>query len=274
MMMSSVVATAEPTYVPQTTEEPAAEPIKFETFLTSAPKELGELLTKNGVKDFETLNKSYSGLNSLIGKKGLIKPAEGASEAEIAAYQEKLYAEIGVPADGKYEYKIPETIPEDAVSQEFLDSFAATAKEVGVSKDKFQKLIDVVYDAYGKTLVAPQDGQVTIEQLKKEWGKDYNAKAQTVDAFYKNVMKNDPSAEAAAQKFGNDPDFLKFAYNIAASLKEDKLDTPYAQTLSTEDIKKSAIEKTQQAMAARNKGDYITAEKLQKEIHEMYSKII
>lgn len=269
--MSNITATAEQVYVePTTGEAPKAETPSFETFISTAPKELQELFSKNGVKDFETLNKSYNGLNSMLGKKGLIKPAEGASEEEIKAYNEKLYNEyLNVPADGKYEYKIPETIPQEAVSQEFLDTLSATAKDIGIGKDKFQKIVDVIYDAYGKMLSTQETP--SLDNLKQDWGKDVDKNIQEAHAFYKNYMSNDPAGQAAAERFGNDPDFLKFVYNMSKSLKEDRLSAPEEQKLSVEDIKKSAVEKTKQAMEARAKGNYALSEKLQKEAQELYS---
>ena len=270
--MTSITAVAEQV-APVTAPTTPTDTPSFETFSSTAPKELQELFTKNGVKDFDTLSKSYSGLNSMLGKKGLVKPAEGAPEEEVKAYNDKLYNEyLNVPADGKYEYKIPETIPQEAVSQEFIDSLAATAKEIGIGKDKFQKVIDVIYDAYGKMLATQETP--SLDTLQKEWGKDVEKNTQEAHAFYKNYMANDPAGQAAAERFGNDPDFLRFVHNMSKSLKEDKLSTPESQKLTSDDMKRNAVEKTRIAMEARAKGDYALSEKLQKEAQELYAQAI
>ena len=245
----------------------------FNNFVTSAPKELQELFSKNGVKDFETLNKSYSGLNSMLGKKGLVKPAEGASEEEIKTYNEKLYNEyLGVPTDGKYEFKIPDNIPQEVVSEEFLNDLQVKAKEVGVSKDKFQDLVDVIYAHYGKSLenaVGP-----TLSDLQKEWGRDAEKNIQAAHAFYKNYMASDADADALAKKYGNDPIFLKGMHKLASLMKEDRLEAPQENKFSIEETKKSAMNKMREAMEARNKGNYILAESLQKEYQELLAKTI
>jgi len=264
-MTEATALTTDTTNVEATTQTTAPD---FTAFTSSAPKELQELFTKNGVKDFDTLNKSYSGLNSLIGKKGLIKPEEGASEAEVKAYQEKLYQEMGVPTD-KYEYTLPDTIPEEAISKEFIANLETKAKANGVSNKAFQEIMTDVYTAYGEMLNASKPD---LSGLQKEWGKDADTNIKVANAFYKNYMQNDPNADASAKKFGNDPDFLKFTYNMARKMGEDRLDASHVNSnLSPDTVHAEAKALAAEAVKLHKAGDWKGAQTANEKAKEKYA---
>jgi hypothetical protein len=263
---NAAVVTTETTVTPETNPTPS---VNFDSFKSVAPKELVELFDKNGVKDFDTLNKSYTGLNSLIGKKGLMKPVEGAPEAEVKAYNEKLYEEIGVPKDGKYEYTIPEIVPPEAVSQEFLDKLSSKAAQNGVPAKAFQEIINEVYTAYGEML---NESKPSLEGLKTEWGKDADTNIKLAHNFYKNVMASDPNLDAASLKFGNDPDFIKGIYNLAKRMGEDKLDANNINNaMNPDDLRAEGKKLAAEASELHRKGDFKGAELKNKQAQEKYS---
>lgn len=267
-MTDTITATADISLPP----EPAPTPVvDFDQFVSAAPKELQEAFQKNGVKDLETLTKSYNGLNSMLGKKGLIKPAEGASEDEIKAYKQSLYKEIGVPETGEYEFSLPEGIDDKYIDQKFLDELAGVAADNGVGATAFQAIIDKVMGAYKGMLDSALNPDYS--GLQKTWGKEFDANMQAAKGFYDRLLKDNPLGEAINAKFGNDPDMLALAHALSKKLGEDSLSNTPTQTTSA-DYKTMGLQKTKEAMVARDKGDYKLAEKLQEEAREYYSKAV
>lgn len=205
----------------QATESQAVETqgVSFDTFKEALPETTRNLFEKNGVRDFETLDKSYSGLNELIGKKGLIKPDDNAPDDVRAAYKRSLYKEMGVPEDGKYDFQVPETFTaENEISQSMMDSLAKVGAEHGLSKDGFQNVVNVLGDVVGKlnTQAAEQFG--TIDGLKEEWGDKFDDNTKKAELFIDQKL---PEAKGLLQL----PMFVKLAASLAESSGETKLDT-------------------------------------------------
>jgi len=123
-----------------TTTTEIAPSINFDDFKAALPETTRSLLDKAGVKDFETFDKDYTGLTSLIGKKGLIKPEEGAAPEVMAEYNKKLFAEIGVPEDGVYNVEAPEGWNNDnGLGQEVLDGLAELGLKNGLSTGAYKQ---------------------------------------------------------------------------------------------------------------------------------------
>lgn len=153
--------------------EAAKEPnVTFEQYLSVLSEEDRGLLEKNGVDSFEKQVKWINGLNSLVGKKGLVKPADDASDEDKAKYKESLLNELGRPENGEYNFEVPETVPDEYVSDEFLNGLAKIGYENGMSTEAFQSMIDYIYDAYGETVNAIEDIKKQIEEQAKEGNLD------------------------------------------------------------------------------------------------------
>ncbi len=249
------------------------EPVKidFNQFLQAAPKEFQDLATKNGVKDLETLTKSYAGLNSMLGKKGLVKPAEGAAPEEIEAYTKSLYKEIGVPENGEYEFDLPENLDEKYVDQNFLNELAGVAFKEGVGAKAFQSIIDKVYGAYAK-MIEDSGKPADFSELKKEWGNSFDQKFEEAKSvFTKALNQDDPRVKGFNEKFGNDPDaiyaFAKLAEKFG--VKEDRLGGAQQPQFDKATLDAQAFEKTGKAIDLYNKGDYKAAEILHAEARRL-----
>ncbi|MCG8394201.1 MAG: hypothetical protein MI745_14075 [Pseudomonadales bacterium] len=116
----------------------------FDKFLDGRSDSYKEMLQKNNVDSFEKHEKWVEGLNSLIGKKGLIDPGEGATEEAKEEYREKLLDAIGRPEDGKYEFDLPDGSKDDYYTDDFLDAIAGVAHKYGMSSEGFQELINTI----------------------------------------------------------------------------------------------------------------------------------
>lgn len=250
----------------------------FGSFVESAPNELKELFNKNGVKDFDTLAKSYNGLNSMLGKKGLVKPADDAPEAEKEAYTKSLYKELGVPEDGKYEYQLPEKFgPEgqykDHLDQDFQKGFEEIAARNGMTSKGVQELSDHIWNAYGEMI---EESRGDFTSLKTDWGNDFDNNVKIAHEAYKTGLNvNDPRIQRFEQKFGNDPDAVFAFANMANKfgIKSDSLQGPTQTTaVGKSELTQQAVAKTQAAMNAIKENKYNEAEKLQTEARELYAR--
>lgn len=246
--------------------------IKFEDFTKSIPQELKALYEKNGVKDFEGLKKDYEGFNSLKGKKGLVKPADDASDEVKQAYQSQLFKEIGVPENGEYEYELPETVKEEWVDQSFVDELAGIAADNGVSTKAFQEFISKVYGKYADMVNQAMEAN-SIEIVKKEWGDNFDDNLKLANTVLKKYAGVE-NAEKFVQKFGQDPDAIKFFYNLAKANKEKAgvLDDGDSSA-SKADLSELARAKTLEAIKLRDAGNFAAASKAQQEAYELQAKL-
>lgn len=161
--------TAPITTTPTETPQGQAPSVSFDDFMKNVPENYRAVFEKNQVKDFETLGKSYEGLLSIKGKKGLIPPSENATEEERTAFQNELYKHIGVPEDGKYEYELSENIKEEYVDDEFVNHLAQIALDNGIPKKAFNELVNTIYEAY----TAEKDELLgEIQSLKQKLGQE------------------------------------------------------------------------------------------------------
>lgn len=141
----------------------------FNDFINQFQPEQRQVFEKQGVKDFETLHKSYHGLLSKIGEKGLIPPKDTATDIEKSDFQKQLYKHIGVPSDGKYEYSIADDINADLVSDDFVNNLADIALKQGISKTAFETIVNQIYREFTPEY---QNLVNEIEQLKSRLGQE------------------------------------------------------------------------------------------------------
>ena len=154
----------------QTTEQVNTEPQFYEKF---GGVEFKELFENKKITDEQSLGKWALNANSLLGKKGIIPPSEEATDEERAEFNNQINQLRGVPENGEYEFDIPEGIPDEVIDNEsgqaFRDDLAGLAQEYGMSPEGFQKLIDLIYGAYGQEFAANQQ---VINELRGKLGEN------------------------------------------------------------------------------------------------------
>ena len=194
---NSITATAQITE----TETPSFD---FDNFLNAVPETDREVLTKNGVKDIDTLTKSYKGLLEMKGKKGLIEPSEDASDEEKTAFKESLLDKLGRPENGEYQFDIPDTVADEYVSDDFLNDLAETAYKNGMSQDGFNELINKMYSAYGKHIEGINQWKAEIEsKIKPDTLNDTSETSQVTKSDFAQQAK-DKQKEAMDARANND----------------------------------------------------------------------
>lgn len=187
---NSISATAN---ITETTPEQTSQEssFDFDSFINAVPEDQREVFTKNGVKDIDTLAKSYKGLLEMKGKKGLVKPADDAPDAEKEAYRESLLNEMGRPEGGEYVFDIPDTVADEYVSDDFLNDLADTAYKNGMSQAGFDELINKMYTAYGEHVKSINEWKTGIEsKLKQDSTDDQTQTSQATKTDYAQQAKD------------------------------------------------------------------------------------
>lgn len=263
-------ATTTPSETPPA--EVKTEGVKFDDYLKTLSPADQDLLKKNGVDSYEKQFKWVNNLNSMLGKKGLVKPGEDATQEEKDAYTKALHKELGAPENGEYEFDVPKyngkPVPDEMIDQGFVDGLAGIASKHGLSQQGYQEMVNHIYETYMKSTEVPID-------LNKAWGDKAESNAKVAQTFFNNVMKGTPEGELANQLLGNNPAMQLFAYKMAQKLGEDKLDVKGEGAEVGGDatsIRAAANAKRQEAEAEALKGNYAKAKLLQKESDELYNR--
>ena len=175
----------------------AAAPISFEDYFNTIPEDKRTILSKNGVKDTDTLLSSYEGLLSLKGKKTapLNPPPENATDAEKAEFQKALYNHLGVPETGEYEFNTPEGVDAEIIDTEFVNALAGVASKNGINASGFQAIIDTIYPAYQAEIKGYQEKLQALQEKVGETGSmDSGGNIQT-------TASNEQRAESLYAKY-------------------------------------------------------------------------
>ncbi len=191
--------------------------------------------------------------------------------AESYSQLEKRVGSNDAPPAAATDYKItPPEAMKDAFSpdDEGFKAFLGKAHGAGLT----QAQLDVVMGAFFETApklaggAAALDADACMTELKKDWS--------TPEALTQNFVAADraigqlggPAADALRAKYGNDPDFLRFAAAVGAQLKEDRAPGS-AGTPRAEDV--AALERSQ----AYRDPKHPDHEKVSRQVREYYERV-
>jgi hypothetical protein len=141
-------------------------------------------------KDADGLFKSYTEMESMVGRKGIIQPNKE-DEADVARYR----AEMGIPDSAdKYELNEPTEFTEKhGYNQDFMRN---TALKWGLTEEQAKGVeADYLADASSnidRQAAAQKDatGKAT-QELSSEWGEDFGAKMQMAERVIDNFSNGD-----------------------------------------------------------------------------------
>lgn len=169
------------------------------------------------------------------------KPAEGEGASDKSKDGKTDKAKDGAPE--KYEFKLPEGAQAD---EALLSEFTPLAKELNLSQDQAQKLVDL----YAKTQGAAQKSVADHwDNLNKEWqgkvssDKEYGGAdldknvaiaKKAIDAFGTPELKDALNLTGV----GNHPEIVRFFYRVGKAISDDKFDTGNAKTNAPRDAAK------------------------------------
>ena len=205
-----------------TTQEatPTEQPVE-RSFL---PTELRDHEAFKDVKSPKDIYKGYMDAKERLGR-SVVLPGEEATDED----RETFFKALGRPdsPDG-YDLAQPENMPEGhAIKDEFLSEYREAAHKLGLSATQAQKLFGWFGDLAVRNIAANAAQQAqqkadSIEQLKGEWGKDYDRKselmARAIERFGGKDLREILNAHPAV---GNNPLVAGAFAQIGEALSED-----------------------------------------------------
>lgn len=169
------------------------------------------------------------------------KAAEGEGASKKAEDGKADKAKEGAPE--KYEFKLPEGAQ---VDEALLGKFTPLAKELNLSQEGAQRLVDLYTEAQGQAMKTVTDHWANLNQ---EWVGKVNSDAEYGGA---DLDKNVAIAKKAIDAFGtpelkdalnltgvgNHPEIVRFFYRVGKAISDDKFDTGNAKTNAPRDAAK------------------------------------
>lgn len=181
-------------------------------------------------KNMDAVMKGYEGLVSKLGASPIVAPKEGAPEAEVKDYYDRLAKAVGRPdKPDAYSVTMPEGLPEGFVNDKLLNSLRQEAFNAGIGAKQFDALASAYlkgqhndYNDYVKS--AAEERGRSEEALKQSWGKDYDRNLQVAQSF---LARHIPDADQETlTKYGNDAKFIKLLHQVASKVGEDRITPP------------------------------------------------
>ncbi len=214
---------------PVTPEYFGADGTLNEGWQSTLPEGYREEKSLATVKDSKVLARMFVDTKRMVGKDTIAVPTDTSTEGEWQAY----YKAGGRPETvADYNLAAPEGFPKEIVEQVFpadrLTKWQERFFEGGVSK----KAADIFLAEFAKDMVADHQKMVNeknmeMEELKRglltDWGAAYAQNEHLGNiAIDEGVGGDFEFQQRLTQKFGSDPDFVRFASNLGKKFAEGK----------------------------------------------------
>lgn len=175
------------------------------------------------VKDVQSICKSVIHARSAVGKDKMVVPTENSSESDWDA----AFNALGRPdTAADYNFQRPEEFPEELYSTDLANAAQDMFHKIGLSQKQADTLVTWNLE---QTMSAVKEQEATAEMeqttlvdgLRTDWGPAYDQKKHLGNvAIEQGVNGNDEFKTRLTQKFGNDPDFIRFAANLGTKFAE------------------------------------------------------
>ncbi len=186
------------------------------------------------VSNFEGAMKSLASAERMVGKDKIPIPNEASSDVEWDAY----FVAGGRPnTAGDYNLTRPEELPEEYYNQELATAAQELFHKIGLSK----KQADALFTFNNNTVITQlaknvQDAELEAGTLKdglySDWGNAFEQKKHMGNVAIETGTNGDVEfKERITVKFGNDPDFIRFASNLGGKFAE--ASSPAAASIPT-----------------------------------------
>lgn len=196
-------------------------PTETKSWHESLPEDMRADATLKNFKDVASLAKSYLSAQSMIGKKGVVLPAENASDDEMQAF----YKNLGRPDMDKYTLEAPK-------DYEMPEATAAQLKELFFKQGVMPKQAKGILDGYSKiqaALVTEYQAKVTSQReealggLRKEWGNGFEKEVAYAKVAAKEFGGDEFIAALDKRGWGDDPLIIKTLAKAGKLLGEDRI---------------------------------------------------
>jgi hypothetical protein len=215
----------------------------------------------------------------MIGKKGVIVPSENAGQAEIDAF----HAAIGVPEKPEGYQSLfvkPEQLPDEYWDADYHKEAMTLFKNIGITPKQAAALIAFENE---KTLVGIEQNTLSdkaeydeaVKTNQRLLGKEYDVALHLNNVLISENTQEGEQRDRLLQKFGKDPDFIRYNYEIAKKLKEHNAikETDMATGLTPAEAKAKAetLRATPGYLDGTMKSDNPAGyDRITKEIEELY----
>lgn len=194
-----------------------------ENWRESLPEDIRGDKVFERVSNFEGIMKTLSSSERAYGKDKIAIPNEASSEAEWDSF----YTAGGRPkAATEYDLSRPEELPEEHYNQELATAAQELFHKIGLSQSQADALFEFNNNNVMSQLTKnSQDAEAMTAELTNglyaDWGNAYEQKKHLGNvAVERGTDGNEEFKERIAQKFGNDPDFIRFAANLGGKFAE------------------------------------------------------
>jgi hypothetical protein len=227
-----------------------------------------------GEDDVPKVIREYVHAQRKIGQKGVLIPKKDAKPEEW----EKFFTDLGRPQKAAgYALGKPPDWPENLpYQQEAEEAFRKAAFEAGLPASQVEKIFKWYtgfsldqWHAYEK---AAEEAHKTAEKaLRKEWGPDFDNNFKAAGGV---LVKYGGENLAGRQDLKNDPDLVKFLFQVSKVLGEDQFVAGSPGDQGTLDGQIAEVDKKMQEMVAANKGgegnpEYVALMKRRDRLYEL-----
>jgi len=190
------------------------------------------LRTEKSLATFKSVNdlaKSFVNTKSMVGKNTMEVPTESSSEEVWEAFY-KAGGRPDTVAD--YNLKAPDDFPQELLEQAFpkerLEAWQERFYKAGISKKAAENLInefakDMLADYQAIKQTEEMEKAELIRNLTAEWGVAFEQNKHLGNiAVEEGTLGDIDFKNRLVQKFGNDPDFIKYSSNLGRKFAEGK----------------------------------------------------
>lgn len=189
----------------------------------SLPEDIRADKVFDRVSNWEGMAKTLASAEKMIGRNKVAVPNEASDEAEWDAF----YLAGGRPdTAADYGFTRPEELAEEYYSEERSKKYMELFHKIGLSKKQAQ----AIFDTHNADIVAhlalnKQNAELEMETLKNglalDWGNAYEQKKHLGNVAVEQGVNGDEEFKVRlTNKFGNDPDFIRFAANVGSRFVE------------------------------------------------------
>ena len=183
----------------------------------------------------DSLAKSYINAVKMIGQDKIVIPTKNSSQE---AWDE-AYAKLGRPETAdKYNLKIESDIVK--MDENAIKSFAEQSHKLGLNNQQAEGILDFYKNNMEGTAqqskIDTETAQAQSEQqLRQEWGRDFDAKVQQAGALAKANINPEvlDMTLSNGTRLGDHPEIIKGFAKIAGMMSEDKIVTTESEDVNT-----------------------------------------
>ena len=185
--------------------------------------------------EIDALAKSYINATRMIGQDKIVIPTKNSSQE---AWDE-AYAKLGRPETAdKYNLKIESDIVK--MDENAIKSFAEQSHKLGLNNQQAEGILDFYKNNMEGTAqqskIDTETAQAQSEQqLRQEWGRDFDAKVQQAGALAKANINPEvlDMTLSNGTRLGDHPEIIKGFAKIAGMMSEDKIVSTESENVNT-----------------------------------------